>query len=113
MPGEESSAEKWITSTPSVLDGKPRVKNRRLGVHFLATQVVDGGDEPEEVADRYSVPVEAVRAAVSYYYAHPDEMAAIEQRRTQILQEAHADPSVPTTPQELANFASGAQSVSD
>lgn len=113
MAAEKSPTPDWITSTPTVLGGKPRVKNRRLGVHFLATQVIDGEDDPEVVADRYDVPVEAVRAAVSYYYEHSEEMEDINRRRGEVLEEARNNPSVPTTPEELADLASGAQSASD
>lgn len=113
MAAEESPTREWITSTPTVLDGKPRVKNRRLGVHFLATQVVNDGDEPAAVAARYDVPVEAVRAAVSYYREHPQEMAGIEYRRARLFEDAQADSSVPTTPEELADLASGPQTASD
>jgi uncharacterized protein (DUF433 family) len=113
MTVEESSIREWITSTPTVLDGKPRVKNRRLGVHFLATQVVEHENEPGAVADRYDVPVEAVQAAVSYYRENPQEMDQIESRRTKLFEQAQDDPSVPTTPQEMADLSSGSRTASD
>jgi len=113
MPTDELPARDWITATPSVLDGKPRIEGRRLGVRFLATQVADEGNSRVEVAERYELPVEAVDAAVAYYHSHPAEMGEIEKRRRETLARAQADPAIPTTPEAVADTVGGSRSTSD
>jgi len=109
----QSSTEEWITTTPSVLDGKPRVKNTRLGVHFLATQVLEGEEDPYAVAEKYGVSGEAVRAAVDYYQSNPEKMASIERQRKALFEEAEQNPGVPTSPAELAEYGTKTRSASD
>jgi hypothetical protein len=89
------------------------VKGTRLGVHFLATQVVDDDYSVSDVSTQYDIPVAAVEAAVEYYHSHPELMDSIERQRESLLEEAERNPSVPTTPEELATFASESQSASD
>jgi len=113
MSVEQPSTKEWITSSPTVIDGKPRVKGTRIGVHFLATQVVEGGRSPSSVAESYDIPVAAVNAAVEYHRTHPDRMDSLERRREGLLEEAERNPAVPTTPEELAEFATESRSVSD
>jgi uncharacterized protein (DUF433 family) len=91
-----------IVATPDVLGGKPRLEGTRLGVHFLATLVEDGGWDPHVVAEEYELPIAAVYRALTYYHEHPEEMAAIKRRNEEIDAELAADPDVPTTPEELA-----------
>lgn len=109
----ESPSSNWITATPSVLDGVPRIEGRRLGVYTVATQVADEGRDPTAVADRYDLPVDAVEAAVAYYHSHPEEMAAVEAARREQLVRAQADPAVPTTPSEVAAMVTREESASD
>jgi len=113
MTAAQPSTEEWITTSPTVLDGKPRVKNTRIGVHFLATQIVEDESDPDTVASQYGIPSEAVQAAVDYYYNHPEKMAAIDRRRAALFEDAEQNSTIPTTPEELADLASGARSTSD
>ena len=113
MSTEQPSTTTWITTSPTVLDGKPRVKDTRLGVHFIVTQIISGNSGVEAVADQYSLPVEAVQAAVDYYHSHPEKMEAIDRQRTALVEEAKRNPAVPTTPSELADFGNGTRSASD
>jgi uncharacterized protein (DUF433 family) len=113
MSVEQPSTTEWITSSPTVIDGKPRVKGTRLGVHFLATQVVDDDCSASDVSARYNIPVEAVEAAVEYYDNHPELMNSIERQQESLFEEAERNPRVPTTPEELATFATESRSSSD
>ena len=108
MTAGQPSTQKWITTTPTVLEGKPRVQDTRLGVHFLATQVETS--DPQTVAERYEIPVEAVRAAVEYYRSNPETMASIERQRDALFEEAETHPAIPTTPAELEAFATNTRS---
>mgnify|MGYP000297070879 CR=1 FL=1 len=113
MSVEQPSTTEWITSSPTVIDGKPRVKGTRLGVHFLATQVVGDDCSASDVSTRYDIPVAAVEAAVEYYHNHPELMDSIERQRENLLEEAERNPRVPTTPEELSTFATESPSASD
>jgi uncharacterized protein (DUF433 family) len=113
MAADTTQDRRWITATPEVLDGRPRIRGRRLGVHFLATQVSAEGQEPAAIAARYELPVKAVNAAVEYYQSHSDEMARINREREQLLDTAYNDPATPTSPEELAQMSTGARSASD
>ena len=57
------------------------------------------------VSERYDIPVEAVEAAVKYYHSPPEMMDSIERQREGLLEEAERNPNVPTTPEELDEFA--------
>lgn len=113
MAVEQPATTEWITSSPTVIDGKPRVKGTRIGVHFLATQVTARDQSASEVADSFDIPVAAVEAAVDYYQSHPEMMASIERRREGLLEEAERNPAVPTTPEELAAFGTENRSASN
>ena len=65
------------------------------------------------VSERYDIPVEAVEAAMEYYHSHPETMDSIQRQRERLLEEAERNPSVPTTPEELAEFITESRSVSD
>jgi uncharacterized protein (DUF433 family) len=67
-----------ITRDEDVLGGEPRIAGTRIGVRHVATRVVDGGRSPAHVADQLDVPLADVYEALSYYYAHIDEMRALE-----------------------------------
>lgn len=113
MATTRTSPDDWLTSTPDVLDGKTRIDGRRLSAHFIGTQVEGRGLSVTQVAEQYDVPTAAVRAAVEYYRAHPEEMNRISDRRAAVLREAERDSSVPTTPSELADMVAGSRSASD
>lgn len=113
MAVEQPATKEWITSSPTVIDGKPRVKGTRIGVHFLATQVTERDRSASEVADRFEIPVAAVEATVEYYQSHPEMMASIERRREGLLEEAERNSAVPTTPEELAEFGTDGRPTSD
>lgn len=70
-----------IVSTEDVLGGAPRVEGRRIGVHHIATRVIDAGESPEQVAADYDLDIADVHRALAYYYDHPREMRTIETRQ--------------------------------
>jgi uncharacterized protein (DUF433 family) len=67
-----------ITRDEDVLGGEPRINGTRIGVRHVATRVIDSGGSPAHVADQLDVPLADVYEALSYYYAHIDEMRALE-----------------------------------
>jgi len=67
-----------ITRGEDVLGGEPRIDGTRIGVRHVATQVIDSGQSPAHVADQLDVSLAAVYEALSYYYAHIEEMQALE-----------------------------------
>jgi uncharacterized protein (DUF433 family) len=67
-----------ITRDEDVLGGEPRIDGTRIGVRHVATRVIDSGGSPAHVADQFDVPLADVYEALSYYYAHIDEMRALE-----------------------------------
>jgi uncharacterized protein (DUF433 family) len=80
--------EERIVTDPDVLGGKPRVAGTRIGVHFLARRIEEGGDDPEVVADEYDLDLGDVYLALAYYHNHPDEMREIERLRERAREEA-------------------------
>jgi len=67
-----------IIRDDDVLGGEPRIDGTRIGVRHVATRVVDSGQSPAHVADQLDISLAAVYEALSYYYAHIDEMRALE-----------------------------------
>ena len=68
------SLDSYIASTPDVLSGKPCIANTRIAVtHVKAWRLALGMSEAEIAAD-YNLPIAAVYAAMSYYYAHKAEI---------------------------------------
>jgi uncharacterized protein (DUF433 family) len=67
-----------ITRDEDVLGGEPRINGTRIGVRHVATRVIDSGGSPAHVADQFDVSLADVYEALSYYYAHIDEMRALE-----------------------------------
>lgn len=90
-----------IVHTDDVLDGKPRVEGRRIGVDFLHAQVEGRGADAATVAEEYGLDVADVYRALAYYHDHPEEMARLERRRERIHAEAEDNPEVATGPEDI------------
>lgn len=88
-----------IVKTEGVLGGKARLDGRRVSVFQIGEMYTVVGDAPEEIADQLSISLAEVHAALSYYYAYPDEMAAIRDRQDRVVEEL-AEQS--KAPEELA-----------
>ena len=67
-----------IVSDDDVLGGEPRIDGTRVGVRHVAARVIDGGQSPAHVADQFDLSLSDVYEALSYYYAHIEEMRALE-----------------------------------
>ena len=84
-----------IVSTDDVMGGDPRLEGRRVSVRQIAELVIDGGTPVGEVADQLDLSRADVHRALTYYYANPDEMAAVRERHREAMraaQEAAIDP---------------------
>jgi len=73
-----------IVSTDDVLGGTPRIEGRRIGVHHIATRVIDAGDPPEQVAADYDLDIADVYRALVYYYDNPEEMRQTHRERQSV-----------------------------
>jgi uncharacterized protein (DUF433 family) len=67
-----------VTCDEEVLGGEPRIDGTRIGVRHVAARVINGGRAPAHVADQLDVSLADVYQALSYYYAHVDEMRELE-----------------------------------
>jgi len=67
-----------ITRDDDILGGEPRIEGTRVGVRHVAAGVVDTGRAPAHVADQLDLSLAEVYEALSYYYAHVDEMREFE-----------------------------------
>jgi uncharacterized protein (DUF433 family) len=67
---------------------EPHIKDSRITVRWIYARVHERGLRPETVAERHGLDIADVYHALAYYHDHPDEMAAVEQRRREALAEA-------------------------
>lgn len=67
-----------ITHNEDILGGEPRIDGTRIGVRHVAMRVIDGGQSPAHVADQLDISLSEVYEALSYYYAHIEEMREFE-----------------------------------
>jgi len=74
-----------ITRDEDILGGEPRIDGTRIGVRHVATRVINGGLSPAHVADQLDVSLADVYEALSYYYAHIDEMRTLEADKKRLL----------------------------
>lgn len=67
-----------IARDDNVLGGEPRIDGTRIGVRHVAALVIEGEKHPAYTADQFDISMAEVYEALSYYYAHIDEMREIE-----------------------------------
>jgi uncharacterized protein (DUF433 family) len=96
-----------IVSTADVRGNDPRIGGTRITVYFVHERVEGRGLDPRTVADRHDLDVADVYRALAYYHEHPDEMAAITERRERRLAEGKEDAHVATGPDDPGNPLSG------
>jgi uncharacterized protein (DUF433 family) len=58
---------------PEKLQGRPTVGPRRIAAQTLV-ECEELGETPEEIAADYELPVDEVKAILSYYHAHQPEL---------------------------------------
>jgi uncharacterized protein (DUF433 family) len=73
-----SDAEFWAhcphtEQDPEKLHGEPTVGPYRVAARTIV-ECEQLGDTPEQIAEDYSLPLEKVRAILSYYHAHEPEL---------------------------------------
>ncbi|WP_290815868.1 DUF433 domain-containing protein [Halovivax sp.] len=79
-----------IVRNEGVLGGDPRIEGTRIGVLHVYEFVVEGSCSPEDVADQLDIGLDEVYAALSYYYANPDEMTDVRERHAELDRELAA-----------------------
>lgn len=67
-----------IARDDDVLGGEPRIDGTRVGVRHVAALVIESGQSPAYTADQFEISMAEVYEALSYYYAHINEMREIE-----------------------------------
>jgi uncharacterized protein (DUF433 family) len=77
-----------IVRDDDVMDGEPRIEGRRVTVLRIQELVEERGLPAAEVAAMHDLEVADVYAALTYYYEHPEEMAAIREQRHEREREA-------------------------
>ena len=67
-----------LTRDDDILGGEPRIDGTRVSVRHVAARVIDSGQTPALVADQLDISLAAVYEALSYYYAHIEELRQFE-----------------------------------
>jgi uncharacterized protein (DUF433 family) len=63
-----------IVTDPHIRGGKPIIAGTTIRVSDIATWHVYAGQTPEELAVGFNLDMAKVYAALSYYFAHKDEI---------------------------------------
>ena len=85
-----------VVTTEDVLGGKPRLDGRRVSVLQVAELVLDGGDDPADVADQLGLSLVEVHEALAYYYDNVDEMEASRRRRDDLVESLRGESQAPS-----------------
>lgn len=72
--------------TREILD-EPHVRGRRVPVLTIVERVEGRGLKPRTVADRHSLDIADVYAALLYYHEHRREFETLREEREQIMDE--------------------------
>jgi uncharacterized protein (DUF433 family) len=78
---------------------EPHIEGTRISVRHVYKRVHERGLRPETVAERHNLDIADVYRALAYYHDHPEEMAEIERRREEILEQAEEETTL-TPPDE-------------
>ncbi len=76
-----------ITTNPKVRNGRPCLAGTGLEVSVLAIARIIHNRTPEQIATDYDISLAEVHAALSYYYAHKDDIDASIRERRELVQE--------------------------
>lgn len=79
--------DRYITMTPGVRGGKPRISGRRITVADVAAWYLQQNRSVDEIVEDYALTHAQVHAALAYYYDH---RAEIEEREAQDIAAAEA-----------------------
>ena len=84
-----------VATTEDVLGGKPRLDGRRVSVLQVAELVLNGGDDPVDVADQLAISLAEVHEALAYYYDNVDEMETSRRRRQELVEDLRGESRAP------------------
>lgn len=74
-PERQQTEHPYITSTPGVCGGEPRIKGHRIPVWLIAAWHIKLGYDAEEIQQIYpQLTLAEIYDAFSYYYDHLDEI---------------------------------------
>ncbi len=76
-----------IIKDEEVMGGAARIEGTRIHVSDVFSYY-KGGKSPEEISEAFDITLSAVHSAISYYYAHPEEMKKEQAEKEQIIREA-------------------------
>ena len=79
-----------ITRDDDILGGEPRIDGTRVGVRHVAARVIESGQTPAHVAAQLDISLADIYAALSYYYAHIDELRELERENEAAFERARA-----------------------
>ena len=89
-----------VPGDDSAIHDEPHIEGSGIAVRYIRRRVEDAGLRPEDLAERHDIDLATVYAALTYYHMNPDEMQAIEERRTELA--ATADEQTTLTPSDTA-----------
>lgn len=75
-----------ITRDEDVLGGEPLIEGTRVGVRHVVARVIESGQSPAYVADQLDVSLSEVYEALSYYYAHIEEIRELQRENEEAFE---------------------------
>lgn len=79
--------EPRIVKDEEIMGGAARIEGTRIRVSDVFSHY-KGGKSPEEISEAFDISLSAVHSAISYYYAHPEEIKKEQTEKEQIIREA-------------------------
>lgn len=95
IPDSDERERMPVVATEDVLGGKPRLDGRGVSVLQVAELVLDGGDDPVDVADQLCLSLAEAHEALAYYYDNVDEMEASRRRREELVERLRGESRAP------------------
>jgi len=83
----EAVEEARIVKDEKVMGGAPRVRGTRIRVSDIFSHY-RAGKSPEEISDIFGIDLASVHSAISYHYAHPEEMEREGKEKEKLISEA-------------------------
>lgn len=84
---EQEGAGTAIVKDEDVMGGAARINGTRIRVSDVFSHY-RAGTSPEEIADTFDIDLAEVHAAISYWYAHQEEMDGEQEEKEKLLAEA-------------------------
>lgn len=80
-----------ISNKPGICGGKSCIDGTRIRVIDIIERYKILGEKVEEIAANYGIPVEAVLAALSYYYQNPEKIQEELKREKELIQKIRSE----------------------